>query len=64
MKEHTLTSGSISKGLLYFVLPIIAGSLVQQLYVTVDAIVVGQFTGQPVPWLCCWVSSAPLAVCF
>ncbi len=46
MKEHTLTSGSISKGLLYFVLPIIAGSLVQQLYVTVDAIVVGQFTGQ------------------
>lgn len=46
MKEHTLTSGSISKGLLYFVLPVIAGSLVQQLYVTVDAIVVGQFTGQ------------------
>lgn len=46
MKEHTLTSGNISKGLLYFVLPIIAGSLVQQLYVTVDAIVVGQFTGQ------------------
>ena len=46
MKEHTLTRGSISKGLLYFVLPIIVGSLVQQLYVTVDAIVVGQFTGQ------------------
>lgn len=46
MKEHTLTSGNIGKGLLYFVLPIIAGSLIQQLYVTVDAIVVGQFTGQ------------------
>lgn len=46
MKEHTLTRGSVGKGLLFFVLPIIAGSLIQQLYVTIDAIVVGQFTGQ------------------
>ncbi len=46
MKKHSLTQGNVGLGLLYFVLPIIAGSLVQQLYVTVDAVVVGQFTGQ------------------
>lgn len=46
MEKHTLTQGKVSRGLLAFVLPIIAGSLIQQLYVTVDAIVVGQFTGQ------------------
>lgn len=45
MKEHTLTRGSVGKGILLFVLPIIAGSLIQQLYVTIDAIIVGQFTG-------------------
>ena len=46
MKEHTLTKGSVGKGILLFVLPIIAGSLIQQLYVTIDAVVVGQFTGK------------------
>lgn len=46
MEKHTLTRGNVGKGLLAFVLPILAGSLIQQLYVTVDAIVVGQFTGQ------------------
>lgn len=46
MKKHTLTHGSIGKGLLFFVLPIIMGSLIQQLYVTIDAVVVGQFTGK------------------
>ena len=46
MKEHTLTKGSVGKGILLFVLPIIVGSLIQQLYVTIDAVVVGQFTGK------------------
>ena len=41
MKEHTLTKGSVGKGILLFVLPIIVGSLIQQLYVTIDAVVVG-----------------------
>ena len=46
MEKHTLTKGNVSKGILLFVLPIIAGSLIQQLYVTIDAVVVGQFTGK------------------
>ena len=46
MKEHTLTNGSVGRGILLFVLPIIVGSLIQQLYVTIDAVVVGQFTGK------------------
>ena len=46
MKEHTLTKGSVGKGILLVVLPIIVGSLIQQLYVTIDAVVVGQFTGK------------------
>lgn len=45
MKEYTLTRGNVGRGILLFVLPIIAGSLIQQLYVTIDAIIVGQFTG-------------------
>ncbi|MFR5356439.1 MAG: hypothetical protein ACLTI1_10425 [Clostridia bacterium] len=40
MEKHTLTKGNVSKGILLFVLPIIAGSLIQQLYVTIDAVVV------------------------
>ena len=46
MKKNSLTSGNIGKALLLFVLPLIAGSLIQQLYTTVDAIIVGQFTGK------------------
>ena len=38
MKEHTLTKGSVGRGILLFVLPIIVGSLIQQLYVTIDAV--------------------------
>ncbi|KIR02978.1 Na+ driven multidrug efflux pump [Lachnospiraceae bacterium TWA4] len=40
-----LTKGSITKGLIYFMLPILAGSLIQQLYNTVDIILVGKFVG-------------------
>lgn len=46
MKKDSLIHGNIGKALLLFVLPLIAGSLIQQLYTTVDAIIVGQFTGK------------------
>lgn len=41
-----LTQGNILPLLLAFILPIIAGSLIQQLYTTVDAVIVGQFVGK------------------
>ena len=41
-----LTRGEIWKVLLAFILPILAGSLIQQLYTTVDAVVVGWFAGR------------------
>ena len=41
MKKSSLTEGNIGQALLFFVLPIIAGSLIQQLYTTVDAVIVG-----------------------
>ena len=41
MKKDSLISGNIGKALLLFVLPLIAGSLIQQLYTTVDAVIVG-----------------------
>lgn len=40
------TSGNIWQKMLLFVLPILAGNLLQQLYTTVDAIVIGQYTGK------------------
>ena len=45
-KSSSLIEGNIGKAILFFVLPLIAGSLIQQLYVTVDAIIVGRFAGK------------------
>lgn len=45
-KSSSLIEGNIGKAILLFVLPLIAGSLIQQLYVTVDAIIVGRFAGK------------------
>lgn len=46
-KKHLdLTQGNISRALTAFVLPIILGSLIQQLYTTADAVIVGQFAGK------------------
>ncbi len=45
-KRYSLVDGPIGRGLLYFVLPLMLSSLVQQLYVTVDAVVVGRFAGK------------------
>ena len=41
-----LTQGSIWKGMLQFFLPIMLGTLLQQLYSTVDSIVLGRFVGK------------------
>ena len=46
MKKNDLIYGNIGKAILLFVLPLIAGSLIQQLYITVDAIIVGRFAGK------------------
>lgn len=40
-----LTEGSILKALLLFAFPIVLTNLVQQLYSTVDLIIIGQFAG-------------------
>lgn len=45
MKNNDLTQGSIWKKLFIYFLPIAAGTLFQQLYSTVDAIIVGKFVG-------------------
>ena len=45
-KTMDLTKGTIWKVLLAFILPILAGSLIQQLYTVVDAVVVGHFAGK------------------
>lgn len=45
-KTANLLEGSISRGILAFVMPIMLGTLIQQLYVTTDAIIVGQFAGK------------------
>ncbi len=46
MKKIDLSQGNIYKVLLLFALPLMLGSLIQQLYVTVDAAIVGQCIGK------------------
>jgi putative MATE family efflux protein len=45
-KQYDLTEGNIWKKLILFFLPILGGSLFQQLYTTVDAVIIGQFAGK------------------
>lgn len=45
-KDVNMTEGSIWKQLLWFALPLLVGNLFQQLYNTVDSIVVGNFVGK------------------
>ena len=45
-QKYDLTHGSISRKLIFFFLPIAAGTIFQQLYNTVDAMVVGRFVGK------------------
>ena len=46
LKNNNLTEGEIWKVILNFVLPIFLGTLFQSLYNTIDAIIVGRFTGK------------------
>ncbi len=45
-KTKNLTSGPIGKSLLLFAIPLLVGTLIQQLYNTVDLIFVGNFIGK------------------
>lgn len=45
-QKNSLTSGSISRALTAFILPMMLGSLIQQLYTMTDSVVVGQFAGK------------------
>ncbi len=44
-KQKTMTEGAIWKNILYFSVPLILGNLFQQLYNTVDSIIVGNYIG-------------------
>lgn len=44
--NHDLTTGGITKSLLWFAFPMMLGNLLQQLYNVVDTLIVGQFLGK------------------
>lgn len=46
MNNKTLTEGTPWKGILSFMMPVLLGLLLQQLYNTVDTIIVGNFAGE------------------
>ncbi len=46
MKNKSLTEGAPWKGILSFMIPVLLGLLLQQLYNTVDTIIVGNFAGE------------------
>ena len=46
VEKRSLTSGSITRAILAFILPMMLGSLIQQLYTMTDSVIVGQFTGK------------------
>ncbi len=45
MKQHNMTQGPITRGIMLFALPLIFGNLLQQLYNIADTWVVGRFLG-------------------
>ena len=45
-RNESLISGPIGSALLAFVVPLMLSSLVQQLYVTADAVIVGRIAGK------------------
>ena len=46
LKTRTMTEGTPWKHVLMFSLPVLAGALLQQLYSTIDSIIVGKFAGE------------------
>lgn len=49
MKNHSLTQGSIAKGLLFFVIPLFFSNLFQQLYNTIDTLTL-QYNRYIISW--------------
>ena len=45
-RSVSLTSGNITGAIIAFILPMMLGSLIQQLYSMTDSVIVGQFTGK------------------
>lgn len=45
MENKKLIEGSVARGILFFMIPLMGSSLIQQLYSTVDLIIVGKFLG-------------------
>ncbi|MBR6912393.1 MAG: hypothetical protein IKN34_01090, partial [Treponema sp.] len=46
IQTNNITEGKIWKSLLVFFLPILIGTLFQQLYNTIDAVIIGKFEGK------------------
>lgn len=46
MKQRDLTTGNITKNLMLFALPMMAGNLLQQCYNIADTLIVGRYLGQ------------------
>ena len=44
-KTKLMTEGNIAKNILFFSIPLILGNMLQQLYSTVDSVIVGNFVG-------------------
>ena len=44
-EENSMLEGSIVKALILFAIPLILGNLLQQMYNTVDSIIVGNYVG-------------------
>lgn len=44
-RTHSMTEGSIFKGIIFFAIPLFFGNLFQQLYNTADSLIVGNFLG-------------------
>ena len=45
-KSQQLTRGPIGRQLIFLSAPLLAGNILQQLYNTVDAVIVGRFVGE------------------
>ena len=45
-KNIDLTQGAAGRQLFLFFLPILAGSILQQIHTTLDAVIIGQFAGK------------------
>lgn len=46
IKNNDLTSGNIFNTIIIFTIPVLLGILLQQLYTTIDAIIIGKFAGK------------------